>query len=72
LNVSEKKKGKGTKGMTSKIIELLESSGYTYEDLQTWQVRARLNIRYFLGLEKWVNEQRAKTEYKPIPTLFGV
>ncbi len=40
--------------------------------LQKWQNRTRLNIRYFLGLEKWVNEQRAKTEYKPAPALFGV
>ncbi len=72
MNISEKKTGKGTKGMTDEIVKLLEGSGFSYEDLQKWQNRTRLNIRYFLGLEKWVNEQRAKTEYKPAPALFGV
>ena len=72
MNISEKKTGKGIRGMTDKVVELLEGSGFSYEDLQKWQTRTRLNIRYFLGLEKWVNEQRAKTEFKPSPALFGV
>ena len=65
LNISEKKTARGTRGMTNKIIEILEESGFSYQELQSWQVRTRLNIRYFLALEKWINKKRAKKEYKP-------
>ena len=73
LAISNKVIGKNHGKMSPKIIELLETTGYTYDELQTWQVRAMVNIRGFLGFEKWINEERAKTEYKPSvkPSLFG-
>lgn len=65
LNVSEKTTGRGIGEMTDKVVEILEESGFSYQDLQSWQTRTRLNIRYFLALEKWINKKRTEKEYKP-------
>jgi hypothetical protein len=65
LNVSEKTTGRGIGKMTNKVVEILEESGFSYEDLQSWQTRTRLNVRYFLALEEWINKKRAEKEYKP-------
>jgi hypothetical protein len=43
---------------------MLEADGYTYADLQHWSARAEVNVRYFLELERWLNEQKAKMEFK--------
>lgn len=46
--------------------EILETDGYVLEDVQQkWETRSEINIRYFLGFEKWVNEKKSKTEYRP-------
>lgn len=72
LNVSARTIGKGAKHMQSHFLQQLENDGYSYDTLQTWQGRALLNIRYILGLEKWLNVYKRKVEYKPRTTLdFG-
>lgn len=73
LAVSEKVIGKNHGKMSPQVIKLLESSGYTYEELQTWQGRVMMNIKGFLGYEEWINQYKAKQEFKPVskPSLFG-
>lgn len=65
MHVSWKKNAQGIGILTSGILKQLERDGYTYEMLQNWETRARINVRYFLGLEQWINEQKRKTEFKP-------
>lgn len=63
LHLTEKKSIKGF-GQASVIrCKMLEEDGYPYEELQHWSVRAKINIRYFLGLENWLNEQKRVKKY---------
>jgi len=70
FNVSARTAGKGVKHMQPLLLQKLEEDGYAYDALQTWQCRALINVRYLLGLEGWLNECKAKTEYIP-RTNFG-
>jgi hypothetical protein len=67
LRVSAWKVGKDA--LQPLLLKKLEKDGYSYDDLQTWRVRAHINIRYALGLEKWLNEYKTKNEYKPHTSL---
>lgn len=68
-NVSAKKVAKGIKHITPYFLKQIEADGLTYELLQDWKERTKVNIRYFLGLEKWLNEQKAKMEFHQRNTL---
>ncbi len=70
LSVSKRLNAKGLELLTDKKLKMIEEEGYSYEDLQSWEVRCRINIRYFLGLEKWVNEYRAKRSFHTRTGLF--
>lgn len=71
LHVSSKKSIKGMGIVTDQKMKMLEKDGYTYEALQSWELRAEINIRYFLGMQKWLNEYRATIEYEPRKSLVG-
>jgi len=62
-SVSDRKKGK--ESLSPLFLKYLQDDGYSYEDIQTWKGRTKINIRYFLGLEKWINEQRSQMVFKP-------
>lgn len=70
ITVSEKRSSKGMKGLTQKMLASLEQDGYTFEMLQDNQIRAEINIKFFLALEKWLNEYKQKVEYDPIVKFF--
>jgi hypothetical protein len=69
IGVSEKRVGKGLGVLTPGKLKMFERDGYTFEQLQSWEERAKINIRFFLGLEAWVNKQREQTTYRPITGL---
>lgn len=71
LHVSSKKSIKGMGIVTDQKMRMLEKDGYTYEALQSWELRAEINVRYFLGMQKWLNEYRATIEYEPRKSLVG-
>lgn len=71
LHVSKKKNAKDIGVLTPGILKKLERDGYTYEQLQDWQTRAKINARYFLELERWINQQKEKTDFKLKTNLFG-
>lgn len=50
----------------------LEKDGYSYQQLQNWEERAKINIRYFLELEKWVNKIREKKEFVKRQSIFDL
>jgi len=64
LSVSEKRVGKGLQAATPGKLRILERDGYSYEALQKWERRAEVNIRYFLGLQEWLNKKKARTEFR--------
>lgn len=70
ITVSEKRSSKGMKNLTSNMLKSLEKDGYTFEMLQDNQIRAELNVKFFLALEKWLNEYKAKNEYAPTVKFF--
>lgn len=70
LAVSERKGKKGFGDLSVLRCKMLEKDGYTFEDLQKWETRAKINVRYFLGLEIWLNAQKAVKEYT-FKTSFG-
>lgn len=70
LVVSERRASKGLEELTKKKLEMLERDGYSYDELQTWQGRCNVNIRYFLEFEKWLNEYRKNIEFSVQNTLF--
>jgi hypothetical protein len=55
----------GTVHLSPAIMQQIEAAGFTFEDLQTWEGRARINVKYFLGLEKHLNEYKRVTEFNP-------
>jgi hypothetical protein len=64
-NVSERKTMKNTKKLPFHLLKALKEEGYIYNELQTWQCRTRINIRYFLGLEKWLNNEKKGIQFSP-------
>lgn len=70
LRISERISTLGLKDLTQSKMKILEEDGYTYEQLQDGKVRARINIRYFLELEKWLNKYKSKNQYKPKSKIF--
>lgn len=50
--------------LDSFLLEQLKKDGYSYEDLQTWQIREEINIRFFLMFEKWLNLYKKDKEFK--------
>jgi len=60
-----------TKGnvIPKKIENILKKDGYSIESLQTFGARAMFNIRFFLGLEKHINEQKQNKDFLPRTTL---
>jgi hypothetical protein len=62
--VSDRKIKKGTGYLTSNFLKLLEQDGYSYDDLQQFQMRALINVRYFLELEKWLNVKKSNIVFK--------
>lgn len=70
--VSERRVGKGMGTLTPEKVKQLENDGYTFEELQTFDGRCEINIRYILGLEKWVNEYRKGIKFKPVNDLFSI
>lgn len=70
VNVSERICVKGLDDLTKEKLKMLERDGYSYEDLQRHEVRCRINIRYFLELEKWLNEYRADKSFRCRTKLF--
>lgn len=65
MGVSAQRSGKGLGVVTPLVLKQLEKDGYTYEALQEWSTRATINVRFFLALEKWLNEYKKKHEYIP-------
>ena len=56
------------KGMADLLpgkLAMLAKDGYTFEDLQSWDTRAEINIRFFLAMEKWLNEYKKTHAYLP-------
>ena len=71
LNVSTRKFAEGLENLTPAKTEwVTKETGYTFEELQKWENRVFVNIRYFLELEKWLNEQKQNRSYTP-RTNFG-
>ncbi len=60
-----------TKGnnISKYLIKLLKKDGYSIDSLQTFGARAMFNIRYFLGLEKCINEKKKTIDFIPRNTL---
>lgn len=65
LIVSEKTGTEGLKDLTRGKLEFLHRDGYSLSDLQVSKIRYLINIYYFLGLEKWLNQQRKGKQYTP-------
>ena len=65
ITVSNRRNAKGVGELTDEITQDLENNGYPLEKLQDWAERAKVNVQYFLALEKWLNEQKKNIEYKP-------
>ena len=70
LHVSARLSSKGLGKLTKEKLKMLEQDGYTYEDLQDWETRCRVNIRYFVEFEKWLNEYRKDKTFRPRPSLL--
>ena len=70
IHISQKKSSKGIGILTPEKLKLLETDGYSFEDLQSFDIRCEVNIRYTLGLEKWINEYRKTVDFNPKKTLF--
>jgi len=70
FGVSSKRVGKGLGKLTPNRLEQLQRDGYSYDDLQKWEIRAEINIKFFLALEKWLNEYKKEKEYKPYNRLL--
>jgi len=57
--------------MTQRIAKAIELSGHSIEEVRSsWEVRARLNLTYFLALEDALNQQRKRHDYKPRARLL--
>jgi hypothetical protein len=65
LDLSSRINAKGSGDTSVGIIKLLEKDGYSFELLQTFEERAKVNIKYYIGLEQWLNEYKNKHDYKP-------
>lgn len=56
-----------------KVKELLDESGFTYEDIKSiGSIRAMINAKYFLGLEKWINKQKNTNKKKYSQEKLGL
>lgn len=65
IGVSTQRNAKGMGAMTPMVIKQFEEDGYTHDQLQEWATRATINVRFFLALEKWLNEYKSQTDYIP-------
>ncbi len=70
IHVSERLSIKGLNALTNEKLKMLEKDGYSYEDLQSHETRCRVNIRYFLELEKWLNKYRANKSFRTRTVLL--
>jgi len=53
--------------------EELQETGYTFEKLSTtWEERCRANMKFFLHLEKWINEKKKTLTFKPKSSIFSM
>jgi hypothetical protein len=53
-------------------LKQIEDDGYTYDEIQSFDVRCEINIRYILGLEQWVNEYRKGVQFQVSKGLFTI
>lgn len=65
INISGRRNVKGMGDVIEKKLKLIEDDGYTFEQLQNFGERAKVNVRYYLGFEKWLNIYRKTHEFKP-------
>lgn len=70
--VSERRTAKGMGVLTPKKLKQLTDDGYTYDELQSFDVRCEINIRYILGLEQWVNQYRKGIEFQSDKGFFTI
>lgn len=64
---------KRVKHIPPKIAELLETSGYSIEEIQSsYAIRKTLNLKFILLLEQYLNQYKTGRKYEPKrhPTLF--
>jgi len=71
-HVSERKVGKGVGHMSPVFLRMLEKEGYEYDDLQTFWGRVRVNIRYYLEMEAYINKLRHGKGIKPTKRIKGL
>lgn len=70
LIVSERKVKDGQGDVTDfKLKQLLP--GYTFKDLQDRVVRVQINVKFVLGMEKYINDCKKRVEFKSRETLFA-
>lgn len=72
ITISENKFKVELYSFGKEIEKMFKEDGYNPEELKKdWKVRTKVNIRYFLGLEKWLNEKKEKSTFKIRKTLLG-
>lgn len=64
ITVSERSGGRGVT-VKDETLKLLQRDGYSYEDLQDFEIRAKINLRFYLKLEKDLNKYKMTKKYKP-------
>lgn len=70
IPISNKHNADGIGELTEGKVKTILKDGYTVEGLQEWSERAKVNIRYFLELQKWLNNHKRNIEYKPRKKLL--
>lgn len=70
--VSKQRSTKGMGVLTPRKLKQIEDDGYTYDEIQSFDVRCEINIRYILGLEQWVNEYRKGVQFQVSKGLFTI
>lgn len=56
---------------TEDVREDLSQAGFSMKELETsWGERCRVNVKYFLELEKWTNAKKAIMQYQPTKGFF--
>lgn len=56
---------KGEKDVTDEKLKQLLGGEYTFESLQDRVVRVKLNIKYILGLQEYVNKKKRRVNFAP-------
>lgn len=57
LDVSERLTMKGRGDISPQVLSILEKDGYKYEDLQKRKIRFEICLRYYIGLEDWLDKK---------------